>query len=91
MCYKSRIKPIIFVLSIVIGILMGAFPTVIAQEESANAEETETTDEAEASEEASEGDTPVRLESLVVVGTRAQPRSILDSAVPDRYCFKRIL
>ncbi len=81
MCYKNDIHPIILAFSIIIGILMCAFTPVMAQEESTDAEETETTDEAEAAEEASEAD-PVRLESLVVVGTRAQPRSILDSAVP---------
>ena len=86
MYYSKYIKPIIFALSIFIGIAMCAFTTVIADEHAETAEEAEPTDEAEASEEASEEtsetDAPVRLESLVVVGTRAQPRSVLDSAVP---------
>ena len=87
MFYKSHIKPIILALSVIIGILVCAFGTVVAQEESENAAETEDTNEAEASEtEASEESSatgaPVRLESLVVVGTRAKPRSVLESAVP---------
>ncbi|RKU15331.1 hypothetical protein C6503_13915, partial [Candidatus Poribacteria bacterium] len=70
-------------LGIVIGILVCTFTTVIADQHAEEAEEAETTSEAEeTAEEASEGDAPVRLESLVVVGTRAQPRSVLDSAVP---------
>ncbi len=79
---KNHIKPVVFVLSIVIGILLCTFTTVIADQHAETEEEAETTTEAEATEEASEGDAPVRLESLVVVGTRAQPRSVLDSAVP---------
>ncbi|MCY3741451.1 MAG: TonB-dependent receptor [Candidatus Poribacteria bacterium] len=79
---KNHIKPIVFVLSMVIGILLCTFTTVIADQHAETEEEAETTTEAEATEEASEGDAPVRLESLVVVGTRAQPRSVLDSAVP---------
>ena len=83
MFYKNHIKPIILALSIVMGILMFAFTTVMAQEESSEqTEEAEATNEADASEESSAADAPVRLESLVVVGTRAQPRSVLDSAVP---------
>ena len=83
MYYSKYLKPIIFALSIFVVIAMCTFTTVIAQEEASDAEETEATaDEAEASEEASEADAPVRLESLVVVGSRSQPRSVLDSAVP---------
>ena len=86
MYYSKYIKPIVFALSIFIVIAMGAFTTVIADEHSETAEETEeaaeTTDETEASEETSQTEAPVRLENLVVVGTRAQPRSVLDSAVP---------
>ena len=85
MYYSKYIKPIVFALSIFIVIAMGAFTTVIADEHSETAEETEeaaeATDEAEASEETSQA-APVRLESLVVVGSRAQPRSVLDSPVP---------
>ena len=47
-----------------------------------HAAEAETASETETTEEASEGDAPVQLESLVVVGTRAKPRSVLESAVP---------
>ena len=83
MYYSKYLKPIIFALSIFVVIAMCTFTTVMAQEEASDAEETEATaDEAEASEEASEADAPVRLESLVVVGSRSQPRSVLDSAVP---------
>ena len=82
MYHSKCIKPIVFVLSIIMGILVCSFTTVIADQHSESAEEVEATDEAEASEEASEAGDPVRLESLVVVGTRAQPRSVLDSAVP---------
>ena len=82
MSNKNYIKPIILALSIIIGILLCTFTTVIADEHAESAEEPETASEAETAEEASEDDAPVRLESLVVVGTRAQPRSVLDSAVP---------
>ena len=82
MFYKNHIKPIIFTLSIIVGILVCAFATVVAQEESETAAEAEAASEAETSEETSAAEEPVRLESLVVVGTRAKPRSILDSAVP---------
>ena len=83
---KNHIKPIVLALSIIIGILLCTFTTVIADQHPETAEEAETANEAEAteeaSEEASEGAAPVQLESLVVVGTRARPRSVLDSAVP---------
>ena len=85
MSYKNRIKPIILALSIFVVVLMCAFTVVMAQEESSDAEEAEATNEVDASEDASEtsenGD-PVRLESLVVVGSRGEPRSVLDSTVP---------
>ncbi len=79
---KNHIKPIVVVLGIVLAILMCSFTTVIADQHAAEEDEAETTEEAEASEEASASGDPIQLESLVVVGTRAQPRSILDSAVP---------
>ena len=83
MSYKNHVKPIVLALSIIIGILMCTFTTVMAdQHAEEEAAESEATSDAEASEEASEGDAPVQLESLVVVGTRARPRSVLDSAVP---------
>ena len=82
MYYSKYVKPIVFALSIFIAILMGMFTTVIAQEEASDAEEAEVADDAEASEEVSTGDAPVRLESLVVVGSRSRPRSILESPVP---------
>ena len=52
MYYSKYIKPIIFALSIIIGILMCAFAPVIADEHSEEPEEAETTSEAEATEEA---------------------------------------
>ena len=79
---KNYIKPIVLVLSIVLSISLCAFTTVIADQHAETTEEAETTSEAETTEEASEGDAPVQLEGLVVVGTRARPRSVLDSAVP---------
>ena len=82
MYYSKYVKPIVFALSIFIVILMGMFTTVIAQEEASDAEEAEVADDAEASEEESQTSTPVRLESLVVVGSRSRPRSILESPVP---------
>ncbi len=82
MSYKNYIKPVVLALSIVIGVLLCTFTTVIADQHAETTEEAETTSEAETTEEASEEDAPVQLESLVVVGTRARPRSVLDSAVP---------
>ncbi len=79
MSYRNYIKPIILGFSIIICLLFCTFTAVMADEHAAEAE---TTSEAEATEEASEGDAPVQLESLVVVGTRARPRSVLESAVP---------
>ena len=82
MYYSEYTKPIVFALSIFIVIAMCTFTTVMADEHAENAAEAAATDEAEASEETSEAEAPVRLESLVVVGTRSRPRSVLDSAVP---------
>ena len=90
MYYKNHSNPIILTLIIMMGVLMCAFTTVMADQHPEAGEEAEATDEAETSEEAEETDEaeaseeaePVRLEELVVVGTRAQPRSVLDSAVP---------
>ncbi len=79
---KNHIKPIVVALGIVVAILMCTFSTVIADQHAEEAEEAETTEEAEGSEEASASSEPIQLERLVVVGTRAQPRSVLDSAVP---------
>ena len=80
MSAKNHFKPIILAFSIIIGVLLCVFTTVTADQ---HAEEAETTSETETTEEeVSEGDAPVQLESLVVVGTRARPRSVLDSAVP---------
>ena len=82
MSNKNHTKPILLILGMLIGILVCTFTTVMADQHAETTEEAETTSEAEATEEASEGDAPVQLESLVVVGTRARPRSVLDSAVP---------
>ena len=82
MSNKNHTKPILLILGMLIGILVCTFGTVMADQHAETTEETEDTNETESTEAASEGDAPVRLESLVVVGTRAQPRSVLDSAVP---------
>ena len=83
MSHKNHTKPILLILGMLIGILVCTFTTVIADQHAETTEEAETTnDTEETAEDASEDDAPVRLESLVVVGTRAQPRSVLDSAVP---------
>ena len=79
---RNHIKPVFVALGIVVAILMCAFTTVIADEHAEEADAAETTEETETSEEASESSDPIQLESLVVVGTRAQPRSVLESAVP---------
>ncbi len=82
MHYTMYFKPIILSLSIVLGLSMCVLPTVVAQEE---ADQGATTSEAKTDEETGameEAEAPVRLEGLVVVGTRSQPRSVLDSAVP---------
>ena len=79
MSYRNYIKPITLGFSIIIGLLFCTFTAVMADEHAAEAE---TASETETTEEASEGDAPVQLESLVVVGTRARPRSVLESAVP---------
>ena len=66
-------KPILMMLLIAFTIGMVSIPISVAQEESSEeAETTDTTAEADVAE----------LESVVVVGTRAKPRSVLDSAVP---------
>ena len=82
MRYTMYFKPIILSLSIVLGLSMCVLPTVVAQEE---ADQGATTSEAKTDEETGameEAEAPVRIEGLVVVGTRSQPRSVLDSAVP---------
>jgi len=79
---KNHIKPVVVALGIVLAIFMGAFTTVIADQHAEEAVEAETTEETEASEEASASSDPIQLKTLVVVGTRAKPRSVLDSAVP---------
>ena len=79
MYYSKYIKPIVFALSILMGILMCAFTTVMAEEHAETAEAAEVADETEASEEASEeasqSAAPVRLESLVVCGNRVPNRA----------------
>ena len=63
-------KTALMAISIALAVCMVYLPAAVAQEEST--EETEDTSDEEA----------VELESVVVVGTRAKPRSVLDSAVP---------
>ena len=67
-------KPILLMLLIAFAVGMVSIPLSVAQEEesSEESETTETTAEADVAE----------LKSVVVVGTRAKPRSVLESAVP---------
>ncbi len=83
MFYNQYLKPTVFTLSLFIAILMGVFTvSVIAQDAADDAAADSETAEEMSAEEASEESAPIRLESLVVVGTRSQPRSVLESAVP---------
>ena len=70
------IKTILLAMFIALAVFMVYLPAAVAQEENTEEPEAESTEEA-----ASEQDV-VEIESVVVVGTRARPRSILDSAVP---------
>ena len=58
---------------IVIAVFIGLVPVAIAQESGEEGSETETE---------SRSEELVTLEGIVVVGTRAKPRSVLESAVP---------
>ena len=73
---KVIIKTILLAMFIALAVFMVHLPTAVAQEENTEEPEAESTEEA-----ASEQDV-VEIESVVVVGTRARPRSVLDSAVP---------
>ena len=73
------LKTVLLAMFIALAVGMVYLPTVVAQEESA--EEAEEEAEAESTEATSEEDI-VEIESVVVVGTRAKPRSVLDSTVP---------
>ena len=68
-------KTVLLAMSIALAVFMVYLPAAVAQEE--NTEETE----AESADATSEGEV-VELKGVVVVGTRARPRSVLDSAVP---------
>ena len=63
-------KTVLFLMHIVIAVFIGLASTTVAQE--TKEESSEATPEQEV----------VTLESMVVVGTRAKPRSVLESAVP---------
>ena len=67
-------KPILLLLLIAFAVGMVSIPLSVAQEEesSEEAETTEMSDEADVAE----------LTSVVVIGTRSKPRSVLESAVP---------
>ena len=67
-------RTVLLAMSIALAVCIVFAPTAVAQEE--NTEETEAE-----SADTSEGEV-VEIESVVVVGTRAKPRSVLDSAVP---------
>ncbi|MDE0481218.1 MAG: TonB-dependent receptor [Candidatus Poribacteria bacterium] len=65
-------RTVLLAMSIALAVCIVFLPTAVAQEEDTEADETEATSEGEV----------VEIESVVVVGTRAKPRSVLDSAVP---------
>ena len=69
------IKTVLLAMSIALAVFMFYLPAAVAQEENTEESEAESTEEATAAEEVVEID-------VVVVGTRAKPRSVLDSAVP---------
>ncbi len=69
------LKTFLLAMFIALAVGMVYLPTAVAQEEST--EETE----AESTEVTPEEDI-VEIESVVVIGTRAKPRSVLESAVP---------
>ena len=69
-----NIKPLLLVLHIVLVVSMVFAPVVVADNH-------ESDTETESSEAASDQEV-VELEGLVIVGTRAKPRSVLESAVP---------
>ncbi|MDE0318207.1 MAG: TonB-dependent receptor [Candidatus Poribacteria bacterium] len=68
-------RTVLLAMSIALAVCIVFLPTAVAQEEDTEADETESV------EATSEGEV-VEIESVVVVGTRAKPRSVLDSAVP---------
>ena len=71
--FQTMLLPVLILLAIFISLS----PMAVAQERAKKASPTET----ESSEATSEQEV-VTLESMVVVGTRAKPRSVLESAVP---------
>lgn len=70
----SNIKLLLLALHIVLAVSMAFLPVVVADNHESNTE-TEI-NEAESDQEV------IELEGLVIVGTRAKPRSILESTVP---------
>ena len=77
------LKTVLLAMFIALAVGMVYLPTVVAQEESAEEaeEEAEAESEVESTEATSEEDV-IEIETVVVIGTRAKPRSVLDSAVP---------
>ena len=73
------LKTVLLAMFIALAVGMVYLPTAVAQEEST--EEAEEEAEAESTETTSEEDV-IEIETVVVIGTRAKPRSVLDSAVP---------
>ena len=69
-----NIKPLLLVIYIVLAVSMVFAPIVVADSHESDAE-TE-------SNEAASDQKVVELEGLVIVGTRAKPRSVLESTVP---------
>ena len=70
-------QKLLLLMLMVLAIFIGLAPEAAAQENKEEISETET----ESSEATSEQEV-VMLEGMVVVGTRAEPRSVLESAVP---------
>ena len=69
------LKTVLLAMFIALAVGMVYLPTVVAQEESTEETEAEST-------EATPEEDIVEIETVVVIGTRAKPRSVLDSAVP---------
>ena len=65
----------LLVMHVALAICLGFLPIAVAQESGEESAQSETSETASAQE-------AVQLEGMVVVGTRAKPRSVLESAVP---------
>lgn len=82
MLYTTCFNRITLSLIIILGLSMCVLSTVVAQVKTSQDAVTSESEETEVTEAEGEAEVPVRLGGLVVVGTRSQPRSVLESAVP---------